>query len=84
MVWRRALQLAAPPSRRGRFATALDLLRAANHGPIAMTAALELGHTWELSHPADDLAAEAVIVLELAVTFLGLEPTDAACRARRT
>jgi hypothetical protein len=74
LVWRRALKLAGPPSRHDRFGLALELLRAAHHGPATMAHALNLGRTRLHAHPEDDLARGGVAILEEAIAFLGIKP----------
>ena len=74
LVWRRALDLAGPPSQHDRFGLALDLLRAAGHGPATMAHALTLGRSRVHAHPEDALARGGVAILEEAIAFLGIRP----------
>ena len=74
LVWRRALELAGPPSQHDRFGPALELLRAACHGPATMAHALNLGRTHLHAHPEDALARGGVAILEEAIVFLGIKP----------
>lgn len=83
-VWQRALELAGPPSRHDRLGVALELLRAAHHGPATMTHALSLGRTRLHAHPDDARTRAGVAILEEAVAFLGVKPNaDDIARASR-
>jgi hypothetical protein len=66
--------LANPPTPHDRFALALDLLRAAHHGPATMAHALNLGRTHLRTDPEDVLARGGVTILETAIAFLGVKP----------
>lgn len=74
LVWRRALELAGPPSQHDSFGLALELLRAADHGPATMAHALNLGRTHLHAHPEDTRARGGVAILEDAIAFLGIKP----------
>ena len=74
LVWRRALELAGPPSQSDRFGVALELLRAAHHGPATMTHALSVGRAYVRAHLDDARARRGVAILEGAVAFLGVKP----------
>ena len=76
LVWRRALEFAGPPSQHDRFGLALELLRAAHHGPATMAHALRLGRTHLHAHPGDTRARDGVAILEDAIAFLGIKPRD--------
>jgi hypothetical protein len=66
--------LADPPARPDRFALALELLRAAHHGPAVMAHALSLGRTHVRAHPEEAIARGGVTILEAAIAFLGVKP----------
>lgn len=74
LVWQRALELAGAPSPHDRLGVALELLRAAHHGPATMSHALSLGRTQLHAHPDDATARAGVAVLAAAVAFLGVKP----------
>jgi hypothetical protein len=74
LVWRRALELASPPSQHDRFGVALGLLRTAHHTPATMAHALNLGRTHLRAHPDDAPARGGVAILEEAIAFLGIKP----------
>ena len=74
LVWRRAVDLADPPTPHDRSALALDLLRAAHHVPATIAHALNLGRTHLRAHPEDAFARGGVTILETAISFLGVKP----------
>ncbi|HEX9547609.1 MAG TPA: hypothetical protein VF942_09745, partial [Acidimicrobiales bacterium] len=73
LVWRRAVDLADPPTPLDRFALALDLLRAARHVPATMDHALNLGRTHLSAYPEDAFARGGVTILETSISFLGVK-----------
>jgi hypothetical protein len=73
LVWRRAVDLADPPTPPDRSALALDLLRAAHHVPATMAHALNLGRTHLRAHPGDAFARGGVTLLETTISFLGVK-----------
>lgn len=74
LVWRRALELVDGPAQHDRFGLALELLRAAHHGPATMAHALNLGRTHLRTHPEDAAAREGATILEAAIALLGVKP----------
>jgi hypothetical protein len=74
LVWRRAVDLAAPHTPRDRSVITLDLLHAAHHVPATIAHALNLGRTHLRTHPEDAFAHGGVTILETAISFLGVKP----------
>ncbi|HEX2041122.1 MAG TPA: hypothetical protein VHF24_00665 [Acidimicrobiales bacterium] len=52
----------------------LELLREARHDGVTLSDALTLGRSHARAHPSDPGAKRGVLMLEKALTFLGVEP----------
>ena len=74
LVWRHATEAPDDLDQHDVLAVVLDLLRIARHDVSTMLHALTLGRTRLRESPADLVAGRATLLLEQAITFMGIEP----------
>jgi hypothetical protein len=73
-LWNCATKVSAPLDRHDALAVVLELLREARHEVAPVSHALTLGRSHARAHPSDPGAKRGVLMLEQALTFLGVEP----------
>lgn len=73
-LWNCATKVSAPLDHHDALAVVLELLREARHDVATVAHALTLGRSHVRAHPSDPGAKHGVLMLEQALTFLGVEP----------